>query len=160
MKTRITALALIVALPAVAADSAAPVVVELAVACASIQDASQRLACFDSMIAAVQTPPATVAAPVNAPAPAAGAPQIEKPVQVPEEAATVQARIVESRKSGGGLYVITLDNGQVWRHESGSMEPYLKAGEAVTISKGALGSHRLTLDSSKSKNWVRVTRVR
>jgi hypothetical protein len=72
----------------------------------------------------------------------------------------LQARIAGTRKATGGLYLIILDNGQTWRHESGSMEPYLKVGEAVTIRKGTLGSHRLTLDSGQSKNWVRVTRVR
>jgi 23S rRNA pseudouridine2605 synthase len=58
------------------------------------------------------------------------------------------------------VYLVTLDNGQVWRHEDGGMAPYLVPGDAVTISRGAMGSYRLTRDAGKSKDWVRVTRVR
>jgi hypothetical protein len=43
---------------------------------------------------------------------------------------------------GSGVYFITLDNGQVWRLESGGMADYLSPGAAVTISKAALGSYR------------------
>lgn len=76
------------------------------------------------------------------------------------EPSVMQARIATLRNGNGGVYFITLDNGQVWRHESGSMAEYLNQGAAVTISKAALGSYRLTLDDGRSKNWIRVSRVR
>lgn len=166
MTTHIAALALFTALPAAAADPATSL--DRLLACAGIADAVPRLECFDRGVAAVRAPainaaPVVAAAPATSSAPApepqtATAPLVE--ARPSETAAVVQARIVASGRSSGGLYYVTLDNGQTWRHESGSMEPYLKVGEAVTISKGSLGSHRLTLDSSKSKNWVRVTRLR
>jgi hypothetical protein len=77
-----------------------------------------------------------------------------------EEPKVLHARITDARRGSGGVYLLTLDNGHVWRHEQGSMAAYLKVGEAVTIRPASLGSYRLTLDSGNSKNWVRVTRVR
>jgi hypothetical protein len=147
MKTCIAAIALAAALPAAAAEPATAV--ERVLSCADITDAAARLACFDRSAAAAREPraPATPANPPTQP-------------KAPAEVETLQAHITATRKASGGLYLIILDNGQTWRHESGSMEPYLKVGEAVTIRKGSLGSHRLTLDSGQAKNWVRVTRVR
>lgn len=89
-----------------------------------------------------------------------GEEQIRGRVQEPEQEAALQARITESRRSTGGVYVVTLDNGQVWQHEMGSMADYLRVGEAVTIRRASLGSYRLTLDDGRDKNWVRVTRIR
>lgn len=80
--------------------------------------------------------------------------------QIAQEQRSLQARITQAGRGGQGTYLITLDNGQVWRHEQGSMAPYLNPGEAVTITPASLGSYRLTLDSGSRKNWVRVTRVR
>jgi hypothetical protein len=75
-------------------------------------------------------------------------------------AEVLRARIAKSQGLGGGRYLITLDNGQAWRHESASMAEQLREGEAVSIRKATLGSYRLTLDAGKAKNWVRVSRVR
>lgn len=89
-----------------------------------------------------------------------GEEQLGGRAQLPEEEATLQARITETRKATGGLYLVILDNGQVWRHETGSMAEYLRAGEAVTIRRAGLGSYRLTLDAGRNKDWIRVTRIR
>jgi hypothetical protein len=153
MKTCIVAIALLTGLPASAAENAASA--DRALACSDIKDAAARLECFDRSAAAAREPVAT-AMPVAPPA----QPATPQAAGKPAEQLPLHARIIETRKASGGLYLVILDNGQTWRHESGSMEPYLKVGEAVTIRKGSLGSHRLTLDSGKAKNWVRVTRVR
>jgi hypothetical protein len=58
------------------------------------------------------------------------------------------------------MFNLYLDNGQVWRHEDSVQGEYLRDGEAITIEKGALGSYKLTRDAGKSRNWIRVTRVR
>jgi hypothetical protein len=56
--------------------------------------------------------------------------------------------------------VITLDNGQAWRHDNETLGEYLRKGEAVTISKGLMGTYRLTRDAGAAKNWIRVARIR
>jgi hypothetical protein len=168
-----------------AAQAPAPQIV----ACTELADASARLACFDREVAPFarerrEAPAATspaalppVSPPVvaEAPAPRAPAPQQAPPPEsafgqeqlkpedrqsTPAEAATLHARITAHRRGGQGTYLVTLDNGQVWRHEEGSRVDYLKVGAAVTISRAALGSYRMTLDDGNARNWVRVTRVR
>lgn len=136
--------------------------------CAAISDATARLACFDAAAARSR---AAVAAPASAStsqsppaassASALGEEQLRsRRTDRDADEPALKARISEARRGNGGVYLLTLDNGHVWRHEQGSMAPYLKVGEAVTISPASLGSYRLTLDSGSSKNWVRVTRVR
>jgi septal ring-binding cell division protein DamX len=121
-------------------------------------------------------PPVAQSAPVSsqAPVPAQAAPSApptqfalgeeqlkgRNQVQAAQEQASLQARITQAGRGGQGTYLITLDNGQVWRHDQGSMASYLTPGEAVTITRASMGSYRLTLDSGSKKNWVRVTRVR
>ena len=73
----------------------------------------------------------------------------------------MHARLTTQRELGSSrTYNLFLDNGQVWRHENSDLGTYLKDGDAVTITKGTMGSYRLTLDAGKAKNWIRVTRVR
>lgn len=76
------------------------------------------------------------------------------------EEPTLTARITELRDNGGGTFVISLDNGQAWRHNDARRGSFLRKGEPVTIRRGALGSYRLTRDEGDEKNWIRVTRVR
>ena len=176
MKTYLAAFALATALPVPAAQSTTDVLT-----CADIVDSAARLECFDRSAAAargkqapaapaappVRSPPAAPAAAPVPPPPAAANPadkaasfgdeSLKDRAQGTDEA--LHARIAETRKSGGGRYLIILDNGQVWRHEMGSMAPYLLVGEAVTIRRASMGSYRLTIDAGRSKNWVRVMRV-
>jgi hypothetical protein len=79
-------------------------------------------------------------------------PQVEQPA--------LQARISVLRQAGTSNYLVTLDNGQVWRHEDAHLGSYLRVGDAITIKSGTMGSYRLTRDAGASRNWIRVTRVR
>jgi len=179
---------LVLATCAVAAGAAEPAPpAERLLACADLADQSARLACFDREVAPLvrarrepqtRAPAPSVAAPVAAPraastppvapapaaaaaTPAFGSEQL-KPIEKGSAASTeiLHARITASTRGGQGTYLVTLDNGQVWRHEEGSQMEYLKVGEAVTITRAALGSYRLTIDSLNSGKWVRVSRVR
>ena len=76
-----------------------------------------------------------------------------------KEELTLHARL-SSQKAVGAGFNLYLDNGQVWRHEDRVLGSYLKDGDAITIEKGALGSYKLSRDAGKSRNWIRVTRVR
>ena len=143
-------------------------VVERLVECSERQDTAQRLLCFDRLAepfaaSRVQASPApTLAAP--SPAPATPVP---RPARAPSEPAAeraseeaVRAHIASQRELPPGVYVVSLDNGQSWRHENARQAEFLKAGDAVTISKGSLGTYRLTRDAGDAKNWIRVTRIR
>jgi hypothetical protein len=175
---------------AVAAGAAAPdaerllTCYEMKDAGARLQCFDRAVAPLAQPAAARTQPPATVAAPVSprvtpsvtpqvtppaaAPAaPAASLPEFgQEQLKLKDQSASSQgslslsARIASMRKGGQGIYFITLDNGQVWSHEASAQADYLVIGETVTISRAALGSYRLTRDAGKSKNWIRVNRVR
>lgn len=169
----------------IAAAAASPDVDQL-LTCSRIQDTGARLQCFDRIVAPLAQqaatraqPPAAAASPVTPRATPSTAPAVASPSRaatLPEfgqeqlkpkdqlaaspESLALHARIASMRKGGQGTYLITLDNGQVWSHEASVQAEYLVVGEAVTISRAALGSYRLTRDAGKLKNWIRVTRVR
>ena len=185
MKKSIASLVLVVtSTPVLCADATAPVVDRL-VACVDVQDTRQRLACFDREIAplarsrtavtpapaqsvppVVRTAPTpTAPAPAPAPAPASaqfGQEQLSLKDKPPATAGEqlLHARIASIRPTGNGAWLVSLDNGQGWRHEDQHLGSYLREGEAVTIEKATLGSYRLTRDAGGAKNWIRVKRVR
>lgn len=162
-------------LPALAAGAGEPTKDQgRIIACSEIADAATRLACFDAeskrLGAATGTKTDTPAPPSaggsatgsgTTSLPSLGEEQLRRNDSSAErEEQSLQAKIAETRRGSGGLYYVTLDNGQMWRHEEGSMAPYLRKGAAVTITSASLGSYRMTLDAGSSKNWVRVTRIR
>ncbi len=177
-KPTLTLLLAAATIPAWPAGRAAPGPDDL-LACAALQDSSARLACFDNAVAPLvasrpvrppaptqpesRTPPAPKAQPDPVPAPTTrfGEEQLDakQRQQDADEAQTLHARIAELKSASSGRYLVVLDNGQVWRHEDAYLGGFLKQGEAITISKGAMGSYRLTRDAGQSKNWIRVTRV-
>jgi hypothetical protein len=73
------------------------------------------------------------------------------------DATKVEAHLVEIAPAVDGRAVFTLDNGQVWRQLSTEGDLLAKQGDAVTISRGLLGSYWLAL---KSKRGCKVTRLR
>jgi hypothetical protein len=185
MQKHLVILAVGLTVSSVAARAAGPSVDSL-VACAGISDSTARLACFDREVApmvkagapaapaipprAALPPaapgPAIPAAPVP-PTPAAGPPtfgdeQLSRERRPAATAAdqTLHARLTSQKSAGGGFTNLYLDNGQVWRHEDHVQGAYLRDGDAVTIEKGVLGSYKLSRDAGKSRNWIRVTRVR
>ncbi|MET0291339.1 MAG: hypothetical protein ABW136_03175 [Steroidobacteraceae bacterium] len=185
MKKSIATLVVALAsVPGFGAEPASPI--DRMAACAELTDTRQRLACFDKEIAPVKakpaapatgtarpaTPapasvpaapaaPATVTAPARSAAPSLGDEQLkskERPA-VAEEENALHAKLVSIRV-GADSWQLSLDNGQVWRHENAQLGSYLVIGEALTIRKGGLGNYRLTRDAGQEKNWIRVTRVK
>jgi hypothetical protein len=157
--------------------------------CADIQESRDRLACFDREVAPLVTPqsrpapppapappaPVVKAPPVAAPVVAAPAPSAPAPAArsfgeeqlqrkdrapEPEDQQSLHARIERIRTVTASDFIVYLDNGQAWRHQDIALGAYLRVGEAITISKGTLGSYRLTRDAGNSKNWIRVSRIR
>ena len=119
------------------------------------------------------SPPAAAAAPVPAPAPAAkpaaplasvlsfGQELISKKDRPDPKAPDqlLHAQVKDAREVRTGEYRITLDNGQVWSQSEPKFGFTLKAGDAITLGKAAMGSYRLWRDADGSKSWVRVTRI-
>jgi hypothetical protein len=123
-------------------------------------------------------PAATSAAPAAAPAASAAAPAtttIEVPASTgtappefgfrerPEEPEAeappeVRARVTELRETVPNAFLITLDNGQVWRQTRA--EPYktLRVGQEVRIYFSRWRSYRL--DSPQMSGFLQVERVR
>ena len=158
-----------VSLSAAAGEAAAPKI-ERFEGCAEMPDARQRLACFDrefapyrkrSADAAPPSAPPSVTKPPPAPA-AFGQEQLaprSRP-SVTEEEQVLHARIASLRQVDPSTALVTLDNGQVWRHDNPTLGAYLREGESVTLRKASLGAYRLTRDEGAEKNWIRITRVR
>jgi hypothetical protein len=113
----------------------------------------------------LRSPPSPVAsAAATAPAPVAASAPTD-PAQsfglsaaqlhaAPQGPQFIQARIAEVRVDQLRRSSVVLDNGQVWASTEGEM--LLDAGEAVTISRAALGSFMLT---SASKHAYHVRRL-
>lgn len=68
---------------------------------------------------------------------------------------TLSQKVSLARVDARNMFIITLENGQVWRQSDGRLK--IKQGDVVVIKKGSLGSHFLQLEG-RSKS-VRVKRV-
>lgn len=188
MQKRIWTVTMAMGLAAIEANAASLSLDEL-VACAGIPDSAARLACYDRQVAPFArqvdvtaprpgspgTPGVPPAPPAPTSAPRASTPPAPAPATVTSsfgqehlavekrqtaEDKTLHARLTSQKAAGGGFFNLYLDNGQVWRHEDQVLGGYLRDGDAVTIEKGALGSYKLSRDEGKSRNWIRVTRLR
>src|SRR5688572_23569492 len=88
--------------------------------CVNLPTPEQRLACFEAQVETARTAPPAAAAPAAAPAaaaPAAAASSSRGP-GVEEERADppdIHAKVAELRETVPNAFLITLDNGQVWR---------------------------------------------
>jgi hypothetical protein len=159
--------------------------IEELLACRHITGAQARLACFDREAAALasspkaagstvpdaRTPASTAAAasqppaqPVLDPRQQFGLP--ERAVAAKEVAAgtraadatKIEAHLARVAPAADGRMVFTLDNDQVWRQVAAEGELLAQQGDAVTISRGWLGSYWLQLE--KSGRGCKVTRLR
>lgn len=126
--------------------------------CAATVDSTQRLACYDH---AFPPPPAVREAAAARAVEAFGLPRAATPLRSPHpsvadaDPAAIEARVT-SVEHAGGRRTVLLANGQRWSVEGGAAGP-LAAGDAVTIRKGALGSHMLRTPGGVS---LRARRVR
>jgi hypothetical protein len=135
-------------------------------ACVGIEDAQERLACYDraygrnvvSKTTATAAPAAAATAARAAPAPAApkdpvaefGLTEAAKQAKDPAKAAaaaaaptSVTAKVISIRFKKYGEFVVTLDNGQVWEQNEPMPSAIVRVGDAVTVKKAVLGSYTL-----------------
>jgi hypothetical protein len=142
-------------------------------ACATEQDDSRRLACYDRCLGHIQAePPRTAASkpqptsgPAGPEAVALAEQQFGINAQVARQQAGAQAvpqlkelrgRVVAVSRKLRGEPIVTLDNGQVWQGADGEVMDRLKVGDVVTIWHGAMGSYHMAVGHES----VRVTRMR
>ena len=158
------------------ASSPDPLAVQLK-RCASLTDASTRLACYDAL--AGLAPSATTAG--AAPSPAAGGPQAKTPSSAavaapgapPAEEFGVHNGPLEVKRGpvrekrmlavvstvssrANGELVVTLDNGQVWVQIEPANFP-VKPGDHIEIDVGAFGSY--VLWSPSNRRATKVDRI-
>ena len=114
--------------------------------CVKLTTPEERLACFEKQVEVSRTDPAARGAASTAPPPVSG-----------EAPPDIQARIAELRETVPNAYLITLDNGQVWRQTVPKYYP-LQAGHPVRIYFSRWRSYRLSNDMLKG--FIQVERVR
>lgn len=150
---------------------------EAARECVAIDDASARLACYDEALGRVTAPATAVTVSGGASAAATAVPasaevaravdefgltETAKRKRDPEKARetmpdSISATVAQVSFRPTGEVVVTLDNEQVWvQAEAVTISVRVKAGDAVTIRKAALGSYTLLTPSRSS---IRVRRV-
>lgn len=167
----------ILATPA-SAQVADEVVLNIMRECARIDDPSARLACYDNNIRAAGANPRTIpgetvvsgsGAVLSGPSGTRsttgragfGAEDIRGPERFearPGELQELTARVADVRQVGVGRYVITLEDGAVWRFADSVPSNYRvpREGSQVEINRASLGSFLLRFNNQQS---VRVERV-
>lgn len=117
--------------------------------CAASPHPATRLACYDRAFPpAPEVRDAAAAQAVQEFGLARPAEPLRNPGQTSEEADPdrIEARVTHVDHGGGGRRTVTLENGQRWSLEAGSMGP-IAAGDTVQLRKGALGSYLLRTQS-------------
>lgn len=112
--------------------------------------------------------PAAVAAAPAAPAPAAaadsfGSDQVrrtEKQRQADAGPTSLSAQVASLREYRQRMWLITLDNGQVWQQMDIDSLFQVGVGDTIQIEKGKLGGYRMARTSNGRSGWVRVNRVK
>ena len=74
----------------------------------------------------------------------------------PPKLKNLTAQVASVSQNSTGRWVMTLDNGQVWRQTQDQRDFAISPGDPVKISTGAMGSFWL---QTNRHNWVRVERV-
>jgi hypothetical protein len=82
--------------------------------------------------------------------------QIDRQAAATPKLKMLQARVTDIETLPLGEFVLTLDNGQVWKQKAKESIGPLRVGDQVTIRAGALGSYRLSASSNRSTLVQRV----
>ena len=119
--------------------------------CVNLPSPEQRLACFEAQVETARTAP-----PAAAPA-AAAAPAGQGLGQEPPDPPDIHAAVAELKETVPNSWLITLDNGQVWRQTV--PERYaLRVGSPVRIYFSRWRAYRLT--NEQLRGYIQVERVR
>jgi hypothetical protein len=124
--------------------------------CVDLATPEQRLACFEAQVEAARNAPpaASSPAPTASSPPPAGQDAESKDAAAPPD---IVAKVAELRETVPNAYLITLDNGQVWRQTRPEYYP-LRTGSEVRIWYSRWRTFRLT--DPKLRGYIQVERVR
>jgi len=142
-----------------AQGSDAPVPASPLKACAAIAASAPRLACYDELAGRPAAPteaPAAVLAPAASAAPplqSFGLYAAEHPV--PATGTSLSAKVLALGASANGHLTVALEGGQLW--ELDGPDALLAGGDAVTITRAALGAFLMTTPQGRTH---RVRRLR
>lgn len=126
---------------------------QAAQACTRLGDDATRLSCYDAAMGVLKSAPGAAKPKSTPPAEAVGTEPLAKfgdDGRLHTEAKTplpknLSAQVREVTLLPAGLYRLALDNGQVWDTTQAASALAFKANDAVTISRGLLGSHQISL---------------
>lgn len=130
-------------------------------ACAVEPDPNQRLACYDRAFGAPDLSAQAEVATAKAKEEFGLGVQAKRertPEAIPEpDVDQIDAQITVVATVGRGERIVTLDNGQQWLLVERTIRGPLRAGDAVSIRKAALGTHKLITPGGMG---LRTRRVR
>jgi hypothetical protein len=114
--------------------------------CASVTRDAERLACYDRHFGSPQEHPN-------------GASSNHSGGDEPgsDKNSSIEAAITVVERRRDGLFVVTLDNGQVWSQSELDSRAEVRVGDTVSVRRGAFGSHLLITTAGIA---TRVKRVR
>jgi hypothetical protein len=126
---------------------------QAAQACTRLGDDAARLSCYDAAMGVLKSASGAAKPQSAPPAEAVGTEPLAKfgdDGRLHTEAKTplpknLSAQVREVTLLPAGLYRLALDNGQVWDTTQAASALAFKANDAVTISRGLLGSHQISL---------------
>jgi hypothetical protein len=126
-------------------------------ACATLRRDAERLACFDKAVAALQAGETTTA--VTAENMFGASTETARRPQEPqrEELQQISGIVTSLRTTDGGMIILELDNGQVWRQQDSDVRMMVAKGDTVTIVRASMGTFRI---ADKSGRFARFKRVR
>jgi hypothetical protein len=126
-------------------------------ACATLRRDAERLACFDKAVAALQAGETTTA--VTAENMFGASTETARRPQGPqrEELQQISGIVTSLRTTDGGMIILELDNGQVWRQQDSDVRMMVAKGDTVTIVRASMGTFRI---ADKSGRFARFKRVR
>jgi hypothetical protein len=143
-----------VAPPYALAQEAASVTVEVG-ECVNLPSPEDRFACYERQVEAARISPTPVS-PVSAPT--ASTETATAPAKEAEGSQEIVATIAEARQTVPNKYVITLDNGQVWRQTYAERYP-IRPGLKVKLRPSRWGGN-FTLTAEEHGGFIQVERVR
>jgi hypothetical protein len=133
------------------------------IACTRLTADTERLACFDRAMTETRKisprQPPTPAAPTAEQEFGLSSKQVLGLEAGPDRARTptqLHAHIVSVSRSPTDRQVFVLDNAQTWQQIELDPEFAVRTGQEVTISKGALGSFWLAIDSHRATRVQRI----
>jgi len=127
-------------------------------ACAAMSRDSERLACYDRAVAAIES---GAAAPAPSPEDMFGANvgtenSPEDSDNKRDELKQISGSVTATRHADDGMIVVTLDNGQVWRQQDGNVTLTIDSGDTVTVVRASLGTFRITDKRGRSARFKRL----